>query len=111
MATEASGICTPRMFSGARAFDLQVGNPPWIKPRWEESPFLAEHEPWFMLMEKPTQAERSRRRSELLEAGPVRRYMLRETRDARRVALASNGTPAIPATQSHPTNRRSAMTG
>ncbi len=35
-----------------------------------------------MLTEKPTQTERSRRRSELLEAGPVRRYMLRETRGA-----------------------------
>ncbi|MFM9699534.1 hypothetical protein [Streptomyces europaeiscabiei] len=67
---------------------------------------LAEHEPRFMLTEKPTRAERSRRRSELLEAGPYG-----ATCCARRVALASNGTPAVPATQSHPTNRRSAMTG
>lgn len=59
-------------------FDLQVGNPPWVRPRWEENPLLAEYEPWFMLTEKPTQAERSRRRSELLEAEPVRRYVLTE---------------------------------
>ncbi|XMA39051.1 hypothetical protein O1157_27295 [Streptomyces albogriseolus] len=38
-------------------FDLQVGNPPWVQPRWVENPILAEHEPWFMLIEKPTKAE------------------------------------------------------
>ena len=30
-------------------FDLQVGNPPWVRPRWEENPVLAEYEPWFEL--------------------------------------------------------------
>ncbi|WP_119582561.1 DNA methyltransferase, partial [Streptomyces europaeiscabiei] len=59
-------------------FDLQVGNPPWFRPRWEENPLLDEYEPWFMLTEKPTQAERARRRGELLEAEPVRRYVLTE---------------------------------
>ncbi|MFE5662619.1 hypothetical protein ACFQ7W_01630 [Streptomyces niveus] len=67
------------VFRGAGGgFDLQVGNPPWVRPRWEENPLLAEYEPWFMLTEKPTQAERSRRRAELLETEPVRRYVLTE---------------------------------
>ncbi|MGH3432135.1 MAG: hypothetical protein ACRDQB_04785, partial [Thermocrispum sp.] len=57
-------------------FDLQVGNPPWVRPRWEENPLLAEHEPWFMLTEKPTKAERSRRLDELMTAEPVHRYLL-----------------------------------
>ena len=26
-------------------FDIQVGNPPWVRPRWEENPVLAEFEP------------------------------------------------------------------
>ncbi|MEU5567591.1 class I SAM-dependent DNA methyltransferase [Micromonospora musae] len=34
-------------------FDLQVGNPPWVRPRWLEDVVLAEHEPWFRLAEKP----------------------------------------------------------
>ncbi|MEU1360167.1 class I SAM-dependent DNA methyltransferase [Micromonospora zamorensis] len=34
-------------------FDLQVGNPPWVRPRWLEDAVLAEHEPWFRLAEKP----------------------------------------------------------
>ncbi|MEW2384314.1 class I SAM-dependent DNA methyltransferase [Micromonospora sp. NPDC047707] len=34
-------------------FDLQVGNPPWVRPRWLEDGVLAEHDPWFKLAEKP----------------------------------------------------------
>ena len=30
-------------------FDIQVGNPPWVRPIWEENPVLAEFEPWFEL--------------------------------------------------------------
>ena len=33
-------------------FDLQVGNPPWVRPRWDENVVLAEFEPWFELSEK-----------------------------------------------------------
>ena len=33
-------------------FDLQLGNPPWVRPRWEEDPVLAEFDPWFELVEK-----------------------------------------------------------
>jgi hypothetical protein len=59
-------------------FDLQVGNPPWVQPRWVENPILAEHEPWFMLIEKPTKAERTRRREQLLESPRVHAYLLAE---------------------------------
>ncbi|MFC9428074.1 hypothetical protein [Streptomyces sp. NPDC056987] len=67
------------VFLGERGgFDLQVGNPPWVRPRWEENPLLAEHEPWFMLTEKPTKAERTRRLDALMTAEPVRRSLLNE---------------------------------
>ncbi|MFD9744109.1 DNA methyltransferase [[Kitasatospora] papulosa] len=59
-------------------FDLQVGNPPWVRPRWEENPILAEHEPWFMLTEKPSKVERTKRRDELLASERVRAYLLAE---------------------------------
>ncbi|WHX18572.1 class I SAM-dependent DNA methyltransferase [Streptomyces malaysiensis subsp. malaysiensis] len=48
-------------------FDLQVGNPPWVRPRWEEGLVLAELEPWFALAEKPTTEEWRLRKSETLE--------------------------------------------
>ncbi|MEU5393259.1 hypothetical protein [Streptomyces tibetensis] len=59
-------------------FDLQVGNPPWVQPRWVENPVLAEYEPWFMLAEKPTKAERTRRRDELLKSPRAHAYLLAE---------------------------------
>ncbi|KWX01084.1 Uncharacterized protein LI90_2112 [Carbonactinospora thermoautotrophica] len=33
-------------------FDLQMGNPPWVKLEWDEAAVLAELEPWFKLVEK-----------------------------------------------------------
>ena len=39
-------------------FDLQVGNPPWVRPRWADDLTLAEFDPWWGIAEKtPMQAE------------------------------------------------------
>ncbi|MFF7932838.1 class I SAM-dependent DNA methyltransferase [Streptomyces sp. NPDC007940] len=48
-------------------YDLQVGNPPWVRPDWDEAAVLAELEPWFMLSEKPVREEWENRKSQLLE--------------------------------------------
>ncbi|MFF5714928.1 hypothetical protein [Streptomyces sp. NPDC012756] len=64
--------------SEAGGFDLQVGNPPWVRPQWKENPVLAEHEPWFMLTEKPKSGERNRRREGELARTEVRKYLLEE---------------------------------
>jgi type II restriction/modification system DNA methylase subunit YeeA len=42
---------------GRGGFDLQVGNPPWVRPRSDEAALLAEGDPWWQLAEKPTQAQ------------------------------------------------------
>ncbi|MDN6411049.1 MAG: N-6 DNA methylase [Yaniella sp.] len=47
-------------------FDLQVGNPPWVRPRSDESALLAEFDPWWQLAEKPTQAEIRTKRTNTL---------------------------------------------
>ncbi|MDX3051807.1 Eco57I restriction-modification methylase domain-containing protein, partial [Streptomyces scabiei] len=49
-------------------FDLQVGNPPWVRPTWQEDQVLAEFEPWFVLAEKPSAAEWRLRKEEVLGA-------------------------------------------
>ncbi|MEU9748924.1 Eco57I restriction-modification methylase domain-containing protein [Streptomyces niveus] len=49
-------------------FDLQVGNPPWVRPRWQEDLVLAELEPWFVLEEKPSVAAWRLRKDEVLTA-------------------------------------------
>ncbi|UPZ28494.1 class I SAM-dependent DNA methyltransferase [Streptomyces sp. LRE541] len=48
-------------------FDLQVGNPPWVRPTWQEDQVLAELEPWFVLAEKPSAAEWRLRKEEVLD--------------------------------------------
>ncbi|MFJ7047370.1 class I SAM-dependent DNA methyltransferase [Streptomyces sp. NPDC101112] len=47
-------------------YDLQVGNPPWVRPRWEESAILAERNPWFELTNKPSTEEWRERKGETL---------------------------------------------
>ncbi len=59
-------------------FDLQVGNPPWVRPRWDESAVLAEFEPWFGLKEKANDPEVNRRRQELLENDEVGSFVLQQ---------------------------------
>ncbi|WP_084960225.1 Eco57I restriction-modification methylase domain-containing protein [Thermoactinospora rubra] len=59
-------------------FDLQVGNPPWVRPRWEEAPILAELNPWFMLAEKPSADEVRERKALALEDEVARTYFASE---------------------------------
>ena len=39
-------------------FDLQVGNPPWVRPRWSDEDALAEHDPWFGITDPIPEKER-----------------------------------------------------
>ncbi|MFF4766348.1 hypothetical protein ACFY1V_07490 [Streptomyces sp. NPDC001255] len=66
------------VFARNGGFDLQVGNPPWVRPRWIESAVLAEHEPWFALETKAPTDEKERRRLEVLGISESRRYLLSE---------------------------------
>ncbi|GLW02586.1 hypothetical protein [Streptomyces lavendulae] len=66
------------VFARGGGFDLQVGNPPWVRPRWNESSVLAEREPWFELADKASTAEREKRRQKVLETSKSRRYLLAE---------------------------------
>ena len=50
-ASSTGNSASPSVFADG-GFDIQVGNPPWVRPRWEENPVLAEFEPWFELTEK-----------------------------------------------------------
>ncbi|MFD9952794.1 DNA methyltransferase [[Kitasatospora] papulosa] len=59
-------------------FDLQVGNPPWVRPEWLESQVLAERDPWFMLTEHPSATERREKKESLLRDAGALRYYLRE---------------------------------
>lgn len=43
-------------------FDLQVGNPPWVRPTLDVASLLGEFDPWWVLTNKPSNAEKTRRR-------------------------------------------------
>lgn len=84
-------------------FDLQVGNPPWVRPRWQEDLVLAELEPWFVLADRPSTAEWRLRKGEVLEASEGNTdYFLRElaTHEGSVAVLASPGVyPLLVGTQ------------
>ncbi|MDJ0457722.1 class I SAM-dependent DNA methyltransferase [Arthrobacter sp. NQ7] len=49
---------------GRGGFDLQVGNPPWVRPDWDESAVYAEFDPWWQLNDKQTQALKTEKQLE-----------------------------------------------
>ncbi|WP_086719675.1 N-6 DNA methylase, partial [Streptomyces angustmyceticus] len=67
--------------SEAGGFDLQVGNPPWVRPRWNESLVLAEREPWFELEERVSTSVKAERRDDLLRTPAAAAYVLGEITD------------------------------
>ncbi|MHA7181624.1 Eco57I restriction-modification methylase domain-containing protein [Arthrobacter sp. MDB2-24] len=57
-------------------FDLQVGNPPWVRPRSDEAALLAEGDPWWQLAEKPSQAQIQAKRQETLAREGLSDYFI-----------------------------------
>ncbi len=58
-------------------FDLQVGNPPWVRPTWQEDLVLAEWDPWWGVVEKaPEQQRKERRIDDLSTADHIGRYLV-----------------------------------
>jgi hypothetical protein len=85
-----------RTFTQSGGFDLQVGNPPWVRPEWKEDPVLAESEPWFMLTEKPNAAEKARRRAKELARPGVLDYVVGEVTSTATTAEFLSSTQAYP---------------
>ncbi|AGT93588.1 restriction endonuclease subunit M [Rhodococcus erythropolis] len=59
-------------------FDLQVGNPPWVRPDWDEAGVLAEFDPWWQLTGKPAEATKRKKRDEALAQQTAHRAFLDE---------------------------------
>ena len=55
-------------------FDLQVGNPPWVRPDWDEGGVLAEFDPWWQLTDKPAEPVVKRNRAEVLSRPGTLRF-------------------------------------
>lgn len=62
-------------------FDLQVGNPPWVRPRGDMDGLYSEVDPWFSLAHKPTQAQKNERRERWNDDERTREIVFRGTGD------------------------------
>ncbi|MBI9114981.1 class I SAM-dependent DNA methyltransferase [Sanguibacter suaedae] len=60
-------------------FDLQVGNPPWVRPRSDVDALLAEGDPWWQLELKPSERVRAIKRVETLTVPGIKDLVLDET--------------------------------
>lgn len=57
-------------------FDLQVGNPPWVRPILEMDALLAEGDPWWQLALKPSEQEKEAKRASTLAVPGIRNLVL-----------------------------------
>jgi hypothetical protein len=83
-------------------FDLQAGNPPWVRPEWDENVVLAEHDPWFELADGISVDEKNERKQAVLTSEWTRQFFLAEFTATTGVAsfLADPATyPLIAGTQ------------
>lgn len=67
-------------------FDLQVGNPPWVRPRSDVDALLAEGDPWWQLELKPSEQARAIKRAETLTLPGIRDLVLDGTSEVAAIA-------------------------
>ena len=69
------------VFATRGGFDLQVGNPPWVRPRTDTEALLAEGDPWWMLQTKSTQQAKKTKRAATLARVGMHRLVVDGTTD------------------------------
>ncbi|MEO3777290.1 class I SAM-dependent DNA methyltransferase [Micromonospora sp. B11E3] len=73
-------------------FDLQIGNPPWVRLDWDEPAVLAEWQPWFKLADKPSEDYLQINRSSLLAVpNTACRFLASMAENAAAVAYLGGG--------------------
>ncbi|QFZ16960.1 restriction endonuclease subunit M [Saccharothrix syringae] len=77
-------------------FDLQVGNPPWVRPRSDVDALLAEGDPWWKLTVKPSQALIREKRAETLAHAGVTDLIVDGTTDVACTAEFVGSLPQYP---------------
>ena len=63
-------------------FDLQVGNPPWVRPTADLDALYSESDAWFSLAHKPTQTEKNARRQQWNDDQSTREIVYRGLAEA-----------------------------
>ncbi|QUX31193.1 class I SAM-dependent DNA methyltransferase [Nocardiopsis akebiae] len=89
------------LFKNQGGFDIQVGNPPWVRPIWDEDSVLAELDPWFKLVKVSAEVKKERKKA-LIDAFGPREFILSEKNSTEALGqfLSSEATyPLISGTQ------------
>ena len=81
-------------FQQGGGFDLQVGNPPWVRPVWHDHLVLAEQDPWWGITDRSSAAEQRHRRSQGLVEPEGQRPYLAEVASSEGVASIL-GSPVL----------------
>jgi hypothetical protein len=84
------------VFAARGGFDLQVGNPPWVRPTGDEEALLAEGDPWWQLKGKVTQERVTARREQTLTLNGIRELVLDGTAEVRCVSDFVGSRPLYP---------------
>lgn len=77
-------------------FDLQLGNPPWVRPRTDVDALLAEGDPWWQLALKPSEAARNAKRNMTLDLPGIRDLVVSATADVMVTAQYLGSVQAYP---------------
>jgi len=62
-------------------FGLQLGNPPWVRPQTNIDALLAEGDPWWELVGKPSESERNKKRIRTLNLPGISELIIGATVD------------------------------
>jgi hypothetical protein len=74
-------------------FDVQLGNPPWVRPRTDVEALLAEGDPWWQLTEKASEALKADRLQTVLRVTGIRSLVLENSGDTMSLAsILSDGS-------------------
>ncbi|WP_141282795.1 class I SAM-dependent DNA methyltransferase, partial [Pseudonocardia hydrocarbonoxydans] len=77
-------------------FDLQVGNPPWVRPRSDVDGLLAEGDPWWKLAVKPSEAQIAQKREETLARAGMTDLVVDGSTDVASIAEFVGSTAQYP---------------
>ncbi len=77
-------------------FDLQVGNPPWVRPRSDVDALLAEGDPWWQLEVKPTQIQLRARRAQTITLPGIADLVADATAEVASTAEFIGSVPQFP---------------
>lgn len=74
------------VFAMRGGFDLQAGNPPWVRPDVDVDALMAEADPWWKLSTRPSQSTIAAKREETLALGGVADVVINGTTETAAMA-------------------------